>query len=141
MSVDPAFAPDETAAILAGVERWAAAIPELRLTTTVAACQTPAPDEVCLHPAHQPPDPADDVVGSTYPGSADDSTVLIYVDRIRATGWDFGILTEQTTAHEIGHAIGLRHSHPGTLMAADVPDQAHTVTADDVAQFWAVRGK
>jgi len=46
-----------------------------------------------------------------------------------------------TPAHELGHAMGLRHTASGTLMAANAADQSPTVTSDDIAQFWSVRGK
>lgn len=41
--------------------------------------------------------------------------------------------------HEIGHALGLSHSSPGTLMAADITQTADHVTAADIAQYWKVR--
>jgi hypothetical protein len=141
VTVDPAFSPAETDAVIAGVEDWGRSIPELQLTYKIASCDSPSSCQVCFHPQHDAPDPTHDVVGSTFPGSVDDSTVWIYVDRIQATGWDVSSLIEQTTAHEMGHAVGLHHTGPGTLMAADVPDQAHGVTSADVSQFWSVRGQ
>ena len=141
VSLDPTFQPDEVEAIVTGLEEWQESIPELHVTYSVSTCDSPAACQVCFHPDHSAPDPSHDVIGSTFPGSSDDSKVLIYVDRIRATGWEPSALTAQTAAHEMGHAIGLRHTGAQTLMAADVPDQAHGVTPTDVAQFWSVRGK
>jgi hypothetical protein len=141
VSIDPQFTVDQVDAITAGLEDWMVAVPELQFTYAVKACDSPAAHQVCIHPAHDPPNPADDVIGTTSPGESGDATILLYVDRIQATGWDVRSLTEQTMAHEAGHAVGLRHSGSGELMAPDVADQAHNVTPGDIAQFWAVRGK
>jgi predicted Zn-dependent protease len=96
---------------------------------------------VCIHPAYDLPDASNDVVGTTRLGEFASATVWIYVERIRATRMNDRELTVQTTAHEFGHAMGLRHSASGELMAAGVFDQAHSVTAADVAQFWAIRNE
>lgn len=141
VSIDPRFTADEVDAITAGLEDWKTAVPELEFTYAVSACDSPTAHQICIHPAYDPPNPADDVIGTTSPGASGDASILIYVDRIQATGWDVRSLTEQTMAHEAGHAIGLRHSGKGELMAPDVADQAHTVTPADVAQFWSVRGR
>ncbi len=140
-TIDTAFTADQIEAISAGISEWSAAVPELHLKASIGDCSAPTAHQVCIHPAYDAPDPADDVIGTTDPGASSNATVWIYVNRIAATGWDVGALTEQTVAHEIGHAVGLKHSGVGQLMAADVPDQAHTVTPADVAQFWEVRGE
>jgi hypothetical protein len=140
-AIDPAFTAEQMEEIAAAVDDWKTSVPELRVTSTIAACDSPSAQQVCVHPVHAAPDPADDVVGTTHTGIRDSATVLIYVDRIQATGMDVHALTEKTAAHELGHAMGLRHSTAGTLMAAYVPEQAQTVTEADVTQFWSVEGK
>ncbi len=141
VSIDPAFATNEIDAVSAGLESWSQAVPQLRLTFAIATCDTPAAGQVCLHPEFAPPDnPSDEVVGTTYRGASGSGTVLIYVARIESIAPDgMMALTQQTVEHELGHAMGLQHTAAGTLMAADVGDQAQDVTPADVAQFWAVR--
>jgi hypothetical protein len=141
VTIDPMFADMPTDAVTAAVDAWNQAIPQLHLTYVIAACDSPSPQQVCLHPEFDPPDPSNDVVGRTYRGAADSGTVLIYVSRIDALAPDAMGLTRQTAEHELGHAMGLQHAAKGTLMAADVSDQAPGITPADIAQFWAVRGQ
>jgi hypothetical protein len=141
VSIDPMFASDQIDSVAAAVDAWNKAIPALHLTYVIAPCTTPSAQQACLSPAFDPPDPSDDVVGETTRGAADSSSVKIFVARIRATTYNADALTQQTAAHELGHAMGLQHSGTETLMAADVPNQAPSITSADIAQFWAVRGK
>ncbi|HXX70210.1 MAG TPA: matrixin family metalloprotease [Polyangiaceae bacterium] len=142
VAIDPAFSSDETEAITAGLDNWKASIPELQLTYAIAACNVPVADQVCMHPDSSPPDMTDDVVGDTQLAGDDNATILIFVDRIQAAApSNSAQLFQQTAAHEMGHALGLKHQGTGTLMAADVQNQNPTITPADIDQFWSVRGK
>jgi hypothetical protein len=137
--IDPAFTADQVEAIMAGLDDWKVSLPELEVTADIGACGSPSAHEACVGPAHDARSPAADIIGLTTPQPSSGATVIIYVDRILALAGDPHRLTEQTMAHELGHVMGLRHAPPGELMAATVSEQAHSVTAADVAQFWAVR--
>ncbi len=56
-----------------------------------------------------------------------------------ARSHQFAAFQTRIVAHELGHAMGLHHSAPGTLMAAEVPDQSPLPTDVDVEQWWARR--
>jgi hypothetical protein len=141
VSIDPSFTTPQVDAITVGLDDWRTSVPELKLTYAIGRCDSPSSEVVCIHPANDPPSAGNEVVGTTRPGPLANATVWIYVDRIRASGMNVNLLTEQTTAHEMGHAMGLVHSPSGELMAADVSDQAHIVTPADVAQFWSIRDR
>jgi hypothetical protein len=141
VTIDPMLADMPTDAITAAVDAWNQAIPQLHLTYMIAPCNSPSPQQVCLHPEFDPPNPPKDIVGTTFRGASDSGTVWIFVARLDALATDAMGLTRQTAEHELGHAMGLQHAATGTLMAADVSNQAPGITPADIAQFWAVRGQ
>ena len=139
-AIDPAFTTDETDSITASLDDWVLSVPELKLDSVIGSCDSVSPQRVCIVPSYAPTDPAQDVVGTTYMGASDSATVVLYVDRIAAMGGDTPALREQTAAHEVGHAFGLKHTEAGQLMAAFVSQQASNITAADITQFWSLRG-
>jgi hypothetical protein len=142
VAIDPTFTTDQVDAITAGLQNWIASVPQLQLTYAIADCNAPAPQQVCMHPNSSAPNMTDDVVGDTQPAGDDNATIFLYVDRIQAAEEaNPSKLVQQTAAHEMGHALGLKHTATGTLMAADVENQAPAITPADIDQFWSLRGK
>ncbi|MBV9947184.1 MAG: matrixin family metalloprotease [Myxococcales bacterium] len=142
VTIDQGFTSEQTEAVLGGLNDWREALPQLHFDVQMGTCGAMGTSEVCIRPQEGMPQAgAEDMIGATAPDASGGAMVIIYMQRIEATGRDIPSLTQQTTAHEMGHAMGLQHSVTGELMAPSVPQQADHVTPDDVAQFWAVRGR
>lgn len=52
----------------------------------------------------------------------------------------FASLLAETARHELGHALGLKHTGPGTIMCADIQCAAGSITCADVQQLATVWG-
>jgi hypothetical protein len=52
----------------------------------------------------------------------------------------FASLLAETARHELGHALGLKHTGPGTIMCADIQCAAESITCADVQQLATVWG-
>jgi hypothetical protein len=147
--IDPAFgAPDSaygSADVVAALDAWEAAVPELRLRVVVTA---DACGDACiaLHPATLAgvarmgtPVEADhgSKVGLTVrDGARDAATVWVATDV-------YGDLFATILRHELGHAFGLEHvePHDGALRLMDpsYPAMARAVTCWDAAQYRQLR--
>jgi hypothetical protein len=133
---DPGVAPSVLDAAQAAVEAWTAHVP-VTIRLDGAPCGVvPAAGDVCLHPiAAIPSLPWE-------PGTLAGVTAFNEI-------WIAEPLLERASpaqrqrliAHELGHAMGLLHTGPGTLMYPYASGGAMTVTPADVAQWYAVRGR
>lgn len=133
VTVSPDFTAEQRQAVHAGISAWHAAIPELAVSVHDGPCEDPT--SICLAPDNAAMPGDVHWAGWTSP---DHMHLFIATDRIAAHG--YGMRTvQQTAAHELGHAMGLEHTKAGDLMAAEVGEQAHDVTDNDRAQWWATR--
>jgi hypothetical protein len=49
--------------------------------------------------------------------------------------------TKWIAAHELGHAMWMVHTEPGTLMTMQYPDQPHAITCKDLQQWSKLQGQ
>jgi hypothetical protein len=142
------FTPEQTMVVVEACRTWERAVADpsrLRLFINVdMPCDLGHDDAICVLPTTMAEIAEGNGVerfGVTYHRRQDvqpQATVdplgsLIYV----AT--DTGDV-KQTSEHELGHALGLVHTGPGTLMAPYVQEAARDVTPADVEQFLKVHG-
>lgn len=65
---------------------------------------------------------------------SEDSEIVIWNEELP-------LATELVAIHEFGHALGLSHTGPNTIMCADLDCMSRSgVTCDDARQYFAVRG-
>lgn len=134
VEISSTFLSDKSAAIVAAADDWSRAVPELSLTVTISGC-TPGPHMICVRPRTYQELRADCGEDSGAVGCT-----LLYAENRSVIGLssvEDDEVTKLFAEHELGHAMGLKHSGPGTIMRAS-PD-AYQVTDADVAQFWEVR--
>jgi hypothetical protein len=135
--VDPAAGADAYAQMQQAAAAWVAAIPELSLRVSQGPCPgVPARGVVCAAIADAAQQAEEHAAAG--PGVIDDTVSWPPDDSAQV--WFFS--TEpgaQAAEHELGHAMGLVHTGPGTIMCAYTGGWPAGVTAADVTQFWALR--
>jgi hypothetical protein len=140
VDIDPSFTVAEQQSIVSAADAWSAAIPQLELRTGLSACHTESDNTICISPSHAlvAAGPYGDALGGTaYEISAGGKArTTLYVDLVAA---QTRVTLETVAAHELGHAMWLHHSGPGSLMCSDTGCMAHGPTAADVEQWKAVR--
>lgn len=131
---DPGFSAATLAAAHAAAADWMANVP-VKITFADGVC----PDQrqlgmICMHPvASIPPNPFE-------PGVLTGYTVFTEMWLVESTlVKQSPALAQRLIAHEMGHAMGLLHHGPGTLMYPYSDQGSLTVTPDDVEQWKAVR--
>jgi hypothetical protein len=137
------FDPTQTAVIVDAARRWETACNgDLRLTVKLS-CDFDHGTDICIQPKRLPQNLA--ITDRPF-GFLDDPPMRIYIDTIGYV-WTNGALSH-VAQHELGHAFGLNHTGPGTVMyrwsetnkTTQTVGGAQDVTCADVAQFDSLRG-
>jgi hypothetical protein len=130
VSIDPAFSPAEQAAIIDAANEWRAAV-GVELKTGVTASCSGLDYEICVHRA-----------ASLTTNDQGDTRINVTMQRS-----DVYLLSAEparfklSAVHELGHAIGLLHTQPWTVMWYALPSPiTSAITCADKQQYWALRG-
>jgi hypothetical protein len=154
--IDPAFdALGEMPQVMEGLQLWEVAtgvtfIPVISNVVCDKDTSVFSPDnsDTCHHAFSIHPDTHDDLVSKF-----NDTTLIGYCRgwSLRNAGSVVGAWSNvyvqyntsafaETLQHEVGHALGLVHTGPGTLMCWNTDCSPGQITCDDVQQYRALRG-
>jgi hypothetical protein len=131
--VSDQFTDEQIAGIRQAVDAWNAGLGAHVLSVEVGSPCDPAPD-VCVQPTTLAANNARS--GGTETWGYTQKERWVYLDTDAVPEADF----PQVAAHELGHAMGLVHTGPGTLMCASAKCASPTVTQADDDQWYELRG-
>lgn len=134
VQLSPAFTADQQESILAAVDDWRAVVP-VHFDVAVSACSGDDDCRICVAPSYET---QGEPLGRTERRwwlSGESATSTLFVACIAETTTTL----EEAAAHELGHAMALEHTGPGTLMCADGTCMAPKPVAEDVSQWWGLR--
>lgn len=147
--LDPAFTLDEMTIVMGALDEWGSRVP-VHFETTVSYCSGDHDGQICMHPEDPAAPYCTGSLSAHIEGGCTDDTVdvfgridghdvyllpMLQVDALRqGTFWNM-------TRHELGHAMWLAHSKPGSIMCAtmDCEGSPGHVSDNDVDQWWEVR--
>lgn len=147
--IDSSFTPEEMSLTVAALQQWEdattlTAMPVSFTITTDGSCTPEAGEaKICIHRStvgflDAKADNTTSLGLTNWDRHDDASNVWISpIDTSNQSGWS---LFQVTTAHELGHAMGLHHTGAGSLMCWEVGCVSDAVTKTDVSQYLELRG-
>lgn len=146
IAMDPSVTAEEAELVLQSGEAWEKAIPGLKLTYMVAACNTitDEPGNICIVSDDATPlDDSGNMIDGHTDMSHDSSLITLHPVNMANHNHPYHNVGLNTISHELGHALtgsGL-HLAAGNLMSAALRDclTPEQITSADIAYFWAAR--
>ena len=150
------FTTDQQQSALNAVGDWTTEIPFLSLNVVIGSCSGIHNHEICMHQSSDPKmfcfggtcgwfgytrtKVGDSSLGDTTgKGGRDGGEVWINIPAVEQDIPTYPLALQTTIAHEMGHAMGLKHHYTKCLMNPYIQYGSPTITQDDIAQFFYVR--
>lgn len=139
VKIDPInLTQDEIVAVEAAADQWWHAVPQLRLTITIGACDAwnQSDGQICVEGSDNLSIGQEQLAGWTHrQGMAKDGAGVFLWKHIS------GIQLENDAMHELGHAFGLEHTPDREdLMYVQLkPDLLTPPSLEDIDRFWGAR--
>ena len=148
VKIDPSFSPEQRANVAQALYAWTQAVPELSFSISMEDCPvTIKSDQICIintSLAYVKQREQSDALAFTWTNNVDQNSEC-YIPTDDPISQDQAAQVEIIT-HELGHALGLSHTGPGTIMCVSAWEEgtgcgSEFITCQDVGQYKILRGE